>query len=305
MKRRLFSRSDGTYLNKIDPFMRFFPFIMKKRNESAIYFKQQIDITELKAFVHQHNRAVATTGTGVKMTLFHVVLAALVRIAAERPQINRFVIGRRVYQRHELSIAFVIKRKFKDDAKEEIVVMKFTPEDTLESIALRIQNEVHKIRADAKHDEVKRSGIVDWFNVLMYTPRPILSGLVSILAWLDFHGWLPRFVIDLDPMHCSFFVSNLGSLGIDAPFHHLYEWGTTSVFMTIGASERTPVVLDDGTVGVHETLNLAVTLDERIGDGFYYARSLQRFKFIVEHPKELLKPFKPKANRVQPNEEVE
>lgn len=292
MKRPWFSRPDGSYLKDIDPFMRFFPFIMIKRNESAIYFKQQIDLTDLRHFVNQHNRAVAANGEGIKITIFHVVLAALVRITFERPQLNRFVIGRRVYQRNDLSIAFVIKREFKDDAKEEIIVMKFTEDDDLYSIALKIQNEVHKVRLDAKKDAVKRSGIVDWFNVLMFTPRPILNGLVSFLAWLDYHGWLPRFVIDLDPMHCSYFVSNLGSLGVDAPFHHLYEWGTTSFFLTMGVSEKLPAILNDGTVGAKEFMNLGVTLDERIGDGFYYARSLQKFKVMLEHPNQLLKPLK-------------
>ncbi len=293
-KRRWFSRSDGTYLKDIDPFMRFFPFIMKKRNESAVYFKQQIDMTELKAFMNQHNRAVAASGEGIKITIFHFVLAALVRIVAERPQVNRFVIGRRVYQRHELSVAFVMKREFKDDAKEEIIIMKFKPEDDLYAISQKIQDEVHRIRNEAKKDEVKRSGIVNWFNVLMSLPRPILDGAVSFLAWLDYHGWLPRFILDIDPMHCSFWISNLGSLGVDAPFHHLYEWGTTSFFVTTGATERVPALLDDGTIGHREIMNIAVTFDERIADGYYYARSFQRYKILLEHPRELLKPFKPR-----------
>ena len=203
MKQPIFSRPDGTYLRDIDPFMRFFPFIMQKRNESAIYFKQEIDITEMKAFLHRRNHEAAATGVGVKMTLFHIVMAGLIRIAAERPQMNRFVIGRRVYQRKDFSVAFVMKREFKDDAKEEIVVMKFDPTDDLNAIAGKMQQEVHKIRAEAKKDDVKRSGIVNWFNVLMLIPRFILQSIVSFLTWVDYHGWLPKFVIDLDPMHTA------------------------------------------------------------------------------------------------------
>jgi hypothetical protein len=303
MKKPLFSRPDGHYLRDIDPFMRFFPFIMQRRNESAIYFKQEVDITELKAFLHQRNRAVPkpaagaeateaheTKGPTVKMTLFHIVLAALVRIAAERPQLNRFVSGRRVYQRRDFSIAFVMKREFKDDSKEEILVMRFEGSEDLDTLAAKLQQEVHKVRTAAKADDVQRSGIVNWFNVLMLLPRFILQGFVSFLSWLDYHGWLPKFVIDLDPMHTSVFVSNLGSLGIDAPFHHLYEWGTTSIFLTIGVAEKVPKVMQDGSVGVRDVVNLAVTLDERIGDGYYYARSLQRFKQLLENPQELEKP---------------
>lgn len=287
-------RPEGKILQSHDPMMAFIPYLMRTRTESAIYFKQEIDITELKAFLHEHNHRAA--GSGVKMTLFHVVLAALTRVVAERPQMNRFVSGRRVYQRNEFSVAFVMKREFNDNAKEEIVVMKFDPSETLETIADKLQKEVHKIRAEAKVDEVKRSGLVNMFNVLMLLPRFVLQGFVSLMFWLDYRNLLPKSFIDLDPMHTSVFVSNLGSLGIDAPFHHLYEWGTTPVFLTIGVSQKAPKVMPDGTIAVRDVLNLGITLDERIGDGFYYARSLQRFKQILEHPQELEKPFVPKVN---------
>lgn len=290
----LFSRRpEGKILQSHDPMMAFIPYLMRTRTESAIYFKQEIDITELKAFLHDRNHKAA--GGGVKMTLFHVVLAALTRVVAERPQMNRFVSGRRVYQRNEFSVAFVMKREFKDDAKEEIVVMKFDPMETLDTIAGKLQKEVHKIRAEAKVDEVKRSGLVNMFNVLMLLPRFVLQGFVSLMFWLDYRNLLPKSFIDLDPMHTSVFVSNLGSLGIDAPFHHLYEWGTTPVFLTIGVSQKAPKVMPDGSIAVRDVLNFGITLDERIGDGFYYARSLQRFKQILEHPQELEKPFVPKT----------
>ena len=289
---KFFSRSDGTYLKKIDPFMRFFPYIMKGRNESVIYFRQQIDITELKVLLNERNRAAAASGEGVKSTLFHAVLAALVKIVNERPQINRFVIGRRVYQRHELSIAFVIKREFKDDSNEEIAVMKFSPDETLSSISQRIQDEVKSVRQKAKEDEITRHGIVNWFNYLMSMPRILLRGMVRFLAWLDYHGWLPRFVVELDPMHSSIFVSNLGSLGVDAPFHHLYEWGTTSVFMTIGVAEKVPAVASDGSIAIRDVVNIAFTIDERISDGYYFARSMKRFRYFLERPEELEKPAK-------------
>ncbi|MDD2442085.1 MAG: 2-oxo acid dehydrogenase subunit E2 [Eubacteriales bacterium] len=290
MGKKWFSRPDGTYLKRIDPFMRFFPYIMKGRNESAIYFNQRIDITALKAWLNEKNRAVAATGEGSKATLFHAVLTALIRTVNERPQINRFVIGRRVYQRHDLSCAFVIKREFRDDSNEEIAVMKFKPDDTLSSIAQRIADEVRKVRKAAKDDDKQRNGIVNWFNYLMNMPRILLRGLVRFLSWLDYHGWLPRFVCELDPMHSSIWLSNLGSLGIDAPYHHLYEWGTTSVFMTIGVAERAPAVDTDGQITVRDFINVAITLDERISDGFYFARSLKRFRFFLEHPDELEKP---------------
>ena len=290
---KFFSRPDGVYLRNIDPFMRFFPYVMKGRNESAIYFRQQIDATAIRAYLNEKNREAAASGEGVKATIFHAVLAALVKTVAERPQMNRFIIGRRIYQRNRLSCAFVIKREFKDDANEEIAIMKFEPDDTLPSIALRIQQEVRKVRQEAKQNEKKRHGAVNWFNYVMSTPRILMRGVVRFLGYLDYHGWLPRYIIDVDPMHTSVFLSNLGSLNVDAPFHHLFEWGTTSVFMTIGVMEKAPVVLPDNTLAVHDVINIAFTLDERISDGFYFARSIKRFQYFLENPLELEKPSKP------------
>ena len=293
MDKKLFGRRDGVYLRKIDPFMRFFPFIMKGRNESVVYFKQQIDVTELKAYIGRRNRESAANRQGAISTLFHAVITAMVKVTIERPQANRFVIGRRLYQRNDIRFAFVVKREFKDDAKEEILIMKFKPDDTLDSISKRIMEDVKRTRQAGKEEEENRHGILNLFQYIMDTPRIILSGVVSFLSWLDYHGWLPSIIIDNDPMHTTCFLSNLGSLGIEAPYHHLYEWGTTSAFLTVGVVKKAPLVMPDGTLAVRDVMNIAVTLDERISDGYYFAQTLKRFTHLLEHPAELELPSEP------------
>lgn len=286
-RKRLFGRCDGVYLKDIDPFMRFFPFIMKGRNESAVYFSQQVDVTELKAYIRQRNRNVAVSRDGAMVTIFHAVITAIVKTVTERPQMNRFVIGRRLYQRDDFSVSFVIKREFSEEGKEEILTLHFKPEDTLDTISRRIAGEVKKTRETLKNEDKERHGILNLFNYIMSSPRILLRGVVRFLSWLDYHGWLPKILIDNDPMHASCWLSNLGSIGVDAPFHHLYEWGTASFFVTTGVIKKTPLVMPDGTIQVRDVMNCAVTLDERIGDGFYYAQALKRFVDIMEHPSEL------------------
>lgn len=298
-RKPIFSRSDGTYLRNIDPFMRFFPYIMKGRNDSAVYFKQEIDVTNLKAYINTKNhQSELEGGDNIKSTLFHGFLTAMVKTAIERPQVNRFIIGRRVYQRNELRVAFVIKSEFRDDANEEIAIMTFDKDDNLKSISEKLQHEIRKIREISKAANTERHGAVNWFNVLMNIPRIILRAVVRFLAWLDYHGWLPKFVIEADPMHTSIFLSNLGSLHIEAPYHHLYEWGTTSIFMTIGVVSKTPKVMPDGTIAIRDTCNVALTLDERIADGYYFSRTIKRFQNIIEHPEELEKTSKPGKSAV-------
>jgi hypothetical protein len=289
-------RKDGTYLKNIDPFMRFFPFIMKKRNESAVYFKQQIEVTELRNWLstvnrnsHLENKTNPDNPEGRQSasTFFHAIIAALTQTFDEKPQLNRFICGQRVYQRNHLSAAFVMKRSFSDDSQEEIVIMKLDPKDGMLAISRRIREQVRKIRSDAKQDDQQRNGILNWFNTLMNIPRPILRGIVSFLTWVDYHGWLPSFILELDPMHCTMFISNLSSLKIDAPYHHLYEWGTTSVFITIGTPVKVPVVVENDQIEVREVINLAFTVDERICDGFYFVQSFKRMKYLLENPEEL------------------
>lgn len=283
-RKPIFSRPDGRYLKNIDPFMRFFPFLMKGRNESAIYFTQEIDITQLKTYLHEKNRLVDRKS---RSTPFHAVLTALAIAMSERDHMNRFVIGRRLYARKYLNCAFVIKRSFREDAKEEIVIMDLEQEDTLESISQRIKEEVKKIKKEAEANENKRHGAVDWLSKLMNLPRLFLRAVIRFLTFLDYHGWLPKAIIRVDPMHTSIFISHLGSLGIDAPYHHLYEWGTTSVFLTIGAAKKIPKVMADGSIEIREVMNIALTLDERITDGFYFARSIKRFQQLLENPEQL------------------
>lgn len=290
--RKRFGRSDGLYLKHIDPFMRFLPFIMKGRNEAAVYFTQEIDVTDLKEWLNQRNRADGADKSSAA-TIFHAVMAALVKTVVERPQMNRFIVGRRVYQRYQFRVAFVVKSEFRDDAKEEIVIITFDENDTFTSVSEKIRSEVHQVRAASKENETKRHGAVNWLNTLMNLPRFLLSGLVRLLSWVDYHGWLPRFVIEADPMHASIFMSNLASIQVDAPYHHLYEWGTTSVFMTMGVTKKLPQVMKDGEIVVRDMMNFAFTVDERISDGFYYARSIRRFKQLLEHPDQLDKPSKP------------
>lgn len=292
-RKPIFSRPDGTHLRNIDPFMRFFPFVMKGRNESAVYFKQQVDVTALKAYINTRNHEAAARGDNIKSTIFHGILTAIIKTSVERPQTNRFVVGRRIYQKHDLTCAFVVKSEFRDDANEEIAIMKFELDDTLQTISDRLAKEVRKARETSRQKDKVRHGAVNWLNYFMMMPRLILRGFVRVLGWLDYHGWLPRFIIDVDPMHTSIFISNLGSLKIDAPFHHLYEWGTTPFFVTIGEVQKTPLVMSDGTIAVRDTVNLAITIDERISDGYYFAKTIRRLKFLIEHPEELEKVSKP------------
>lgn len=262
-------------VRRVDPFIRFFPFVMKGRNDSAIYYTQKVDATALLAYLERKNQVSPT-----KVTVFHAVLAAMIQTVVARPALNRFIIGRRLYQRDTIDIAFIVKRTFSEKAQEEVVRHTFDPADTIDTISARIAGEVSKVR----QAPATSRGAIHILEGFLRLPRLLLMGLVKILEILDFFGILPRSLIQADPMHTSAFVSNLGSIGTDAPYHHLYEWGTTSLFAVIGVIHPEAVVMPDGSIEARPIMNIGFTLDERIGDGFYFAQSIQGMTRLLENP---------------------
>ena len=111
-----------------------------------------------------------------------------------------------------------------------------------------------------------------------------------ILTRLDIHGWIPSSIIETDPYYCSMVLSNLGSIKLKSGYHHLTNWGTCSLFCIIGEKKRNPVFSPDGTYTMHETLDLGLTIDERLADGYYYSKSIKLLAYLLEHPQLLEEP---------------
>ena len=129
-------------------------------------------------------------------------------------------------------------------------------------------------------------------ETLIRLPRFLLRFLVNhILFPLDRKGRVPYDLIKADPNYSSIFLTNLGSIGLGSGYHHLNNWGTNSFFAVIGKRHLAPAWQEDGTEEVRPVITLGLTLDERIGDGFYYAGTVRLLRAILEHPEILEQPF--------------
>lgn len=250
----------------------FFPYLSRTRAESVIYFSRQLDITKATEFINEKKR------NGKNISLFILIITAVAKTFEQRPLLNRFILGRHIYQRDIFDISYVIKRNLTDLGDELLATLEFAKGSTLEDIAAKMNHTHESMRKE------KENGLDKLLVLFGSLPRPIMSLVFAIVRVLDFHGRLPAFIRKELPFYCSVFVSNLGSIGVDAPFHHLYELGTTSIFLAIGKAEMKPVVNDEGIVEVRKILTLNFTADERICDGYYFARSLDRFAKFIEHP---------------------
>ncbi len=252
------------------------------RTDCEVYLHQEIDVTELLKFIDEKNGPDAP----FKTTLFHCFVTMFARVINERPYLNRFVQGRRIYQRDEISISFVAKRRFADHSEEALMQYIAKGPDTLADISRFIVGEVHEMR-----ETPKAQGIDDVINKFAKMPRLLLMLAIRIIRWLDFWGKTPRVLREGDSNCATLLLSNLGSIRCPAVYHHLNNYGTTSVLVTIGAIHKVPTVMDDGSVVLRDFVDIGATLDERIADGFYFARSLKLIQHICHHPELLDQPL--------------
>ena len=219
------SRADGVFVKRVHPYRRLMWFVMPTRNECVVYYEDKIRAEKLLEYLEK-----AKPSLGCNIT--HAYVAALNVAIAESPTMDQFVIGRRLYKRKERSITFSMKRKAMDKkAKLAVVRMPMRDDESFASLADRINNSIGHQRSGKKTHADKEYQLFDML------PRTFLRFFVWLFHALDYVNLLPHAFTKEDALYTSAVVANLGSLGMDAGFHHLYEWGTSSVFAMVGRGE--------------------------------------------------------------------
>jgi hypothetical protein len=275
-------RSDGTYIEDLPHFTRMLPYVMPTRSEAVIFFEQDLDVTRALEYVHAAN---ANCPPGEKrLTLFQVILCATARTIALRPKLNRFVAGLRYYQRNRIVFNFVAKRELTDGGSEINVTLPFSPHETLSTLPPKVSAFVSRVK---KGESTEADGLTELLSRL---PRFVNRAFFGTLFFLDYHNALPfSFTKDL-PFFSSVFFTNVGSVGIDAPFHHNFEFGTCGLFVAIGKIRKEAVAGPDGRIEERSRVKVTFTYDDRIADGIYCGRSIDLLRSLVEDPKLLEQP---------------
>ncbi len=274
-------RKDGYRVVTRDPMQTFMPFIMGTRTDNECVMNTTFDMTNVVEYLAKKN----AEHPEFKYTLFHFSIAAMAKTMKLRPKLNYFFAGNRLYEHKTISFCFTAKHKFADEAAE--FVMQLTAEDDgnslIDQVHDKICSEVYKTR---KHeDETGEGNSTDKMMVLFNKiPRPVLKLVIKLLNWLDYHDWLPKAIRDVDPYRSSVFISNLGSIDLEATYHHLINWSLCSVFVLANRMHKMPFFNEDGTYEMKDGMSYGFTIDERIADGFYCAKSLKVFEQIVKHP---------------------
>lgn len=269
-------RKDGWRVRNLDSYMNMVPVLMPGRNESCVYFGETIDVTNMVNFIKKsnENKEMLDEKGLIKYTYFGVFMAALVRTLAMRPHLNRFIVSGKIYQRRNIKLCFVAKKKMTEDSPETDVLAVFKRDATLDDV-------MRKLQGDIKEAKEGKDDTTDILNVLFKLPAFMLRGFKRLLDFLIKFDMFPKSLESVDPMQSSAFVSNLGSINLsNAPFHHLYERGTCSIFVVMGK-----IMPKDGN---RYEVTFTVTLDERISNGFYYIKSIELFEYYLNNPEILL-----------------
>lgn len=261
-------RSDGTLVKGGDPMLRITSAIMKHRYDAMVNYLLEVDLESLDNFILKEREK------GVYFTYMDVVMAAIVRVYAERPELNRFTMNTRIYDRKGISICFTVKKSLRENSDETTVKLEFDGTENIYEVKAKIDEAIKANKGSDKTNDTDKTA-----KMLMRLPPFILKGAVRFLMFLDRHGMIPKKLIKLSPFHASCFLTNMKSISTEYVFHHLYDFGTVGMFAGLGKEIVRPVANADGE-GTHNAkiLQVGLTIDERICDGLYYARSIKRIK---------------------------
>jgi len=272
-------RYDGWRVRNVDTVFSVIPYFLRTRMDSQNFFEESVNIDHIEDFIKEHRDDIPN------LSIMHVIMASLVRLISQRPNLNRFVIWNKIFARNHLNFSIAVKRSLCDDGEETLIKPYFMPSDTLEDIVRKVTQE------QASNQQVGQKNSSDAISkILGYLPDFLLRTVVWILLHLDKVGLMPRFINQASPWHCSIFLTNIGSIGVESIYHHLYEFGTCSMFVAMGKKSRSHAIGKEGTLLPHKSIQLKFVLDERICDGFYYASSMRMLSKYLADPSLLLVP---------------
>lgn len=263
-------RADGKRVKNGDPMYTVAPFIMDKRYDAMNMITVDIPLAPVKQYINEKRKE------GIRLSRMGLLTAAYIRTVYEFPLLNHFIVNKRIYKRNEFPVAMVVLRDLKSQ-QATMSKVNFELDDTVFEVERKLNEYVEK------NKEVTSENNTDKMIKFLLSVPGLLSFGVSVIKFLDKHGLLPKFIIDLSPFHAALTITNLASIRTNHIYHHLYEFGTTSVFIAMGNSREIPKKRGDEVV-LERCMPLGVVMDERICSGSYFAMAFRKFKSYLENP---------------------
>lgn len=270
-------RSDRRRIKNLDALHVIMPYLMPGRTNNEAVLTEIIDIAAIKDYVDRKN----AQNPEYKYSWFQVFTAAIAKTIYLRPKLNWFISGRKYYERKEIMSSFVVKRSFDDHSEESIAKWVLDPDGGAPIAQMHdfLEKFVTKVRVKKEIDHSSST-----MNVFKFIPGFLLEVVFWFVKLMDKWGIYPKSFQSDDPCYSTVFISNLGSIKMSADYHHIFNWGTISFFVVINEMKKRLIINEDGTTDIKDTVKIALTIDERIADGYYFAKSVKILKHLLQHP---------------------
>lgn len=265
-------RSDGKKVKNILPTIRILPNIMLDRADSQVYFKENIALNGMENYISKK------MAEGIKLSYMNIIYAAIVRIIYERPELNRFAMNGSLYNRNKIFVSMVIKKNFADNGNDTVIKLPFNGTENIFEIKDKLDTAIKINKEQSAENNMDK--LVKLLNLI---PDFLIRWVVKFLYFADKHGFMPKKIIELSPFHTSVFLTNVGSLGIDSIYHHIYNFGTTSMFFAMGRKKKS-YIYNEEEIREEKCITLAFVGDERICDGYYFATSFKQLCKYLKNP---------------------
>lgn len=265
-------RPDGRKVKNASLLFRIVPHIMPTRDDSQVYFSQDIPLKGMDEFISKK------ADEGIKVSYMQIIYAAIIKTIALKPELNRFIVNRIPYERDGIWISLAVKKSLSEDGEETLFKLRFDGTESFMEIKEKLENAVNENKAEGSENNMDK-----FVKKLEKTPNIIIKTVVGTLKFMDRYGVMPKSVIAISPFHTSAFLTNVGSLGLDAIYHHIYNFGTTSMFFAMGKKKKDYVPEEDELVE-EKCLSFSFVGDERICDGYYFANAFKQLIKFIKKP---------------------
>ena len=267
-------RAGARYLKTLKPYERIMAYFMTRRSDAQVFFEDEINCESLDRYSQEKKEQ------GQDLNYLYIFVAAMVRLYAQRPAMNRFVMNGRLYANEDITICMAVKKSLRDTEVDTDIKLHFTGHENITEVRDRLYKEIY-----ANKGSDTSNGQDDVMSAITSVPHFLIKLVVNVLRLLDRWNLVPKALIEVSPFHCSGFITHMKSLGVPAVYHHIYDFGTVGQFIAMGKEEYKPV-LNKRTknLEVAKMMNIKIVADERMCDGLYYAKSFRLFRRIMENP---------------------
>lgn len=267
-------RYEGRRVRHMDPVVQAMPYLMPMRCDAMVFLDHDVEYEPLMRYIADKSR-----NEGIKITFLEIVIASFVRAISQVPEVNRFIMNKQYYNRKELTCSMTILMDTKDGSiQENVIKVHYDPSDTIYDVQARLTAKI-----DANRSPEDGSFAIKLASVALSIP-----GFTSLIAWtlrfLDRYGLLPGALIDELPFHTSLFITNNASIGLHSVYHHIYNFGNTSMFFALGTPKRGFTVDGKGAPKRWCNLPIGITVDERVCGGAVYAKLFTHMKRCLKNP---------------------